>query len=38
MDVRTIDFPSVFTKGQLVYITKCVTDQAREVFGDTLGI
>ena len=36
MDVRAIDFPSVFTKEQLAYITKCVTDQARVVFGDTL--
>jgi uncharacterized protein len=36
MDVRAIDFPSTFTKEQLAYITQSVTEQAREVFGDTL--
>jgi predicted nucleotidyltransferase len=36
MDVRAIDFPSIFTKEQLAYIAQSVTEQAREVFGGTL--
>ena len=36
MDIESIDFPSTFTKEQLAYITQSATEQAQEVFGDTL--
>ena len=33
---ETVDFPSIFTKEQIVYITQTVAQKAKEVYGDKL--
>jgi predicted nucleotidyltransferase len=33
---ETIDFPSVFTSEQLAYVSECVVEAARQLFGEKL--
>ena len=36
MRIEDIDFPSIFTKEQIFFITTCVTEEAQMLFGNTL--